>query len=773
MKVNRKVLVTAILAATFSFQSIAQQPVLEEVIVVAQKRESNLQDTAIAITAIGSETFDSLNIQNPADYENFVPSLSVRPAPQRLFIRGVGRITNSLGTEPGVAVYLDQIYSSEFGEMGRSNSLTTERVEILRGPQGTLFGRNATGGAVNIVSKRPADEFEHHARAKVGSYDELNWGLSSSGPVSDNLGYRVFAFQNKRDGYVDNLAGGDIYSLDTTSIGAQFDWDLTDTVNLWVSYNTYETDIDTLGGISGGHLISKYNTEEISTDGFLLGEPYQWDQANPAVRDPYKVDVSDIGRAKTDDVNRFIAHLTWDLDALTIKYVGGYSEGDFNRSNSDLGYTSRPDNRVVENSIQTRESQSHEIQFLSPGDGNFNWVAGVYFSDEETDQPFFIASLEAEYLENTLPTASFNPAEIAPNPGRIQYFQRGTLDYESQAAYADLNYQFNDSWKLTFGVRYSEDEKKGYEEQRLVLDPNVYGIDYTAIGFGDTCCGWLETDNAVANRKLKDDWDNTSGRVVLDWTPDDDTLVYASVSTGYKSGGFRLGNLDEEPYFDPEDLTSYEIGYKASFNDTLRLNAVLFFYDYKDMQVLVPSLTEENLAIPRVVNADKAEVTGFEIEATWLATENLELFANYSYLDGEYTDFCCAVDTIEDPDGEPQDLSGTPLVQTPQNKIFLGGSYSWRTESAGEFILLGSYAWIDERQYDVFENPETIADSYERVDATLTWFSPGDAWRVILSGKNLTDDFTWENLERLNNTALAGVPNLPRTYGLEVQYTLR
>ena len=767
---KKTLLNTAIVASLASTASYAQ---LEEVVVVAQKRESNLQDTSIAITSIGSDAFDELNIQNPIDYEAFVPSLSVRQDPSRLFIRGVGRITNSLGTEPGVAVYKDQIYSSEFGELGRSSSLTTERVEILRGPQGTLFGRNATGGAVNIVTKRPTVNFEHHARVKVGNYDELNWGLSSAGPITDNFGYRVFAFQNTRDGYVDNISGGDIYSLDTTSIGAQFDWDITDNINLWVNYNTYETDVDTLGGSSDGHLITEYNTEEQSTDGFLLSEQYLWDRPNPAVRDPYKVDVSDIGRAKTDDVNRFTAHLTWDLDALTIKYVGGYSEGDFNSRNNDLGYTSNPDNRVVQGSSQIRESYSHEIQFLSPGDGNFNWVAGIYLSSEETDQPFSINSLEAEYLENTLPTGSFNPAEIAPNPGRVQYYQRGVLDYDSQAVYADLNYQFSDSWRLTVGVRYSEDEKKGFEEQRLVLDPIIYGVDYTAIGFGDDCCGWLETDNEIANRNLKDDWTDTSGRVVLDWTPNDDTLVYASISNGYKSGGFRLGNLDEDPYFDPEDLTSYELGYKGTFNDILRLNAVLFFYDYQDMQVLVPALNDANIPIPRVVNAEEAEVKGFELEATWLATENLELFANYSYLDGEYTDFCCAVDTVEDPDGEPQDLSGTRLVQTPENKIFVGGAYSWRTDSAGEFVLLGSYAWIDERQYDVFENPETIADSYERVDATLTWFSPNDAWRVILSGKNLTDDFTWENLERLNADAIAAVPNLPRTYGLEVQYTLR
>jgi len=263
-----------------------------------------------------------------------------------------------------------------------------------------------------------------------------------------------------------------------------------------------------------------------------------------------------------------------------------------------------------------------------------------------------------------------------------------------------------------------------------------------------------------------------SGRVVLDYMYADDQMVYASIATGYKAGGFRLGSPQDNPSFDEETLVSYEIGYKGTFAEILRVNAAAYFYDYSDMQVLVPYLNDVNLPVEEIVNADEAEVKGFEIETTWLATDALTLMANYSYTDGEYTDFCCALDTIADPgSNEPIDLSGNPLTQAPENKFFVNASYTWQTYSYGEFVLSGSYSWVDERQYDVFNTDATLADSYYRADAMVSWFSPSSDIRVILSGKNLTEEETWSSLARLNSLgALNGQPNEPRTYSLEVQY---
>jgi iron complex outermembrane receptor protein len=787
---RKKVLAAATLAASVSLPTAAQntQNVLEEVIVVAQKRAENLQDTAIAITAIGGTMMDELNITSSADYEALVPSLSVRDNPSRLFIRGVGRVTNSLGTEPGVAVYLDQVYTSEITVLGRSNSLTTERVEVLRGPQGTLFGRNATGGAVNVTSLRPTEDFEHHARATVGDYDQLNMGVSSAGPITDTLGYRVYGYSNTRDGYIDNKGGDDIWDQDDYGLGAQLSWDATDTLNIWLSYATDIRDTKTSGVNKGGYLISAYRPDLLTQDGFLLSEQYQWDKENPAVKDPYKVDMNDVLRKKDDSNNKWITHVTWDLDNVTLKYVGSYFDGNNTQENGDVGFTSNPDNRVVEGVEQNSENYSHELQFISAGDGPLQWVGGLYYYHGETEQPFSINSKLADYLDYAIPEdeiALFDPSTAIPNPNRAQYSQTGDLDTDSYAIYADANYSFNETWKLTAGLRYSYDEKEGFEENFAVGDLKVtetilpgMGIsDYDvlkpiwdATGFPDDCCGVYLTP-IPNNRKLDDDWDNVSGRIVLDYMYSDDAMLYASISTGYKAGGFRLGTIQDNPSFDEEEVLAYEIGYKGTFNDTLQVNAAAYYYDYSDMQVLVPVLNDQNLPVEEVVNADKAEVLGFEVEAIWLPTDNLSLMGNYSYIDGEYDDFCCAVDERGAPELGEQDLSGNPLTQAPENKVFLNASYSIQTSSWGEFVPSASYSWVDERQYDVFDNDVTRADDYYRVDALVTWYSPSENIRVIASGKNLTEEETWTSLERLNNFgALNGQAMAPRTWSIEVQY---
>jgi iron complex outermembrane receptor protein len=203
----------------------------------------------------------------------------------------------------------------------------------------------------------------------------------------------------------------------------------------------------------------------------------------------------------------------------------------------------------------------------------------------------------------------------------------------------------------------------------------------------------------------------------------------------------------------------------------LQVNMAAYYYDYKDMQVLVPRLTDENLPVEEVVNADKAEVKGFEVEALWLVTDALTLMGNYSYIDGEYDDFCCAVDTVGAPELGEQDLSGNDLTQAPENKVFLNASYFLYTESWGDFMPSVSYSWVDERQYDVFDTDVTRADDYYRVDAQVSWTSPSEKIRVIAAGRNLTEEETWTSLQRLNSFgALNGQANEPRTWSVEVQY---
>ncbi|KAA1194320.1 TonB-dependent receptor [Pseudohalioglobus sediminis] len=785
MNTKHRIMAAAVCAATTSLPVVAES-MLEEVIVTAQKRETGLQDTSIAITALSGDALDDLNITSAGDYEALVPSLSVREEPSRLFLRGIGRVTNTLGTEPGIGLYRDGIYSSELNELNRSTSLTTERIEVLRGPQGTLFGRNTSGGAINIISKRPTENFEHQVRGTIGNYDRLDWGVSSSGPITDALGYRVYAKQQTRDGYIENISGKDIWDQDNRSWGAQLSWDVSDTFNIWFSYASDETDDYRNGLLANGTLITPYITDQVTQDGFFLSEQFGWDKENPTLKDPYKVDYNDALRTRDYRSNKYATHLTWDLSSVTLKYIGSYSENDWEAENGDFGFTSNPDVRGLEYSGQFQDSQSHEIQLLSASDGALQWVVGFYYYESDKDQPYIASTPTADPLEYAILVAdATNPAaELFFNPGRRQVDQFTSLETESKAVYADGNYSFNPEWKLTLGVRYTEDEKDGYEAQTIIADPRVAfvapGVSaydalkplWNAYGFPENCCGFLDREQETFNRRLKDDWSNVSGRMVLDYTPNDDILLYASIANGYKAGGFNLGPVQPDGSFDEETVLSYELGFKGTFADVLRVNAAAFFYTYDDMQVQTNTIIN-GLLVEQLVNAGESEVKGLEIEATWLATENLTLMANYSYLDGEYTEFDGQIDTISgDGPGDEQDLSGNPLTQAPKNKVYLNAAYAIPTQSIGEFVLSGAYSWVDERQYDAFNTDATLGDSYYRVDAMATWFSPSQDLRVILAGRNLTEEETYMSLERLNSAgAVVGFPNAPRTYSLEVQYS--
>ena len=422
-----KILAAATLGASLSLP-VSAQHALEEVIVTAEKRAENLQDTPIAITSINAAMLDDLNISNSGDYEAVVPSLVVRDVPARLFIRGVGRVTNSLGTEPGIAVYQDGVYASEIGVLNRATSLTTQQVDVLRGPQGTLFGRNATGGAISVTNKRPTEEFEHHVRGTTGNYDRLDLGASSSGPITDDLGYFAYAYKQSRDGYIENETGKDLLDKDNTGFGAQLSWDVSDSFNAWFSYRKDDIDEYTNGLIAQGILITPYKPDAITQDGFFYSEQYQWDKKNPAVNDKYKTDTNDALHARNHDNNKYTTHLTWDLSNVTLKYIGYYFENDWKSTNGDLGGTSNPDVRARESIEQNEDANSHELQMISMTDGPLQWVTGLYYFNENKEQPYN-AVASADYMQNVVPlSAATDISQVTPNPGQIQVNQQAQLD---------------------------------------------------------------------------------------------------------------------------------------------------------------------------------------------------------------------------------------------------------------------------------------------------------------------------------------------------------
>ena len=791
----------------------AQDRVLEEIVVTATKRTGTLQDTAIAISAFDSELQDQMNLGSPLDYETVVPSMTVRIFPNRISIRGVGRFSNSLGVHPGVATYYDGAYLAELAAL-YSQPLNIERVEILRGPQGTLFGRNTTGGAAVVTTKRPGDEFKAEVRGKYGNYEDVDAQVLVSGPINDTMRAKLYMSHNERDGWQDNRSGRDTGDNDTQYYEGQFDWDVTDRLNAWFKVGHIDSDYTP----SQASLLSLYDNVNFSRD--PLGFSPQFFQTLGGVQndtDPFKVDANDPGKVKLDRHYQITWDFQYDFDAVTVNLLGNYNHYNWDQRRRDFDATSNPDFRSVETIAQHQTIWSQEIQFTSNSDGPLSWVAGLYYNNDQNWQPYIIEDMDRPYFEtvvnglfDALPgvvpdlywPAVNNPQGLTDNPGQFYYAQEGEISTNSYAAYGEMNYAFNDNWAMTFGLRYSYDSYRADEGQVIYALSDIYvppGLAFfvctapfpDGFGFDPALClpqsGANFSKSQTTDSHDEDD-DNVSGRVILEWTPTDDHLFWGTIATGYKAGGVRLGALQDidvqeaersgRANFEPEEVTMLEAGWKGSLSDTLQVEAVVFYYDYKDMQQLDPYLSEiSGLILNDVINID-TEMWGIELTSRYVWGEHLSLFANYSYNSTEIAEdfltldntFCRCV----------QNLEGNDLTSTPEHKASLHADWAWNTD-IGAFSVGGTYSYVGSRQNDLYNTSAIEADSYTRLDAYLRWASPSDKLAVEIAGKNLNDEEYYNSLSGARSTypfsvdpqlQIWGRAGQPRTYWLEVQYRL-
>ncbi len=752
-------------------EAIAQPLTLEEIIVTSSKRETNLSDTAVSASVFSSDKLTNLQITNGTDYEALVPSLTFRQGPgSRIFIRGIGRVSNTLGLDPGVAVYNDGIYSSD-AELLNSSSLNQERVEILRGPQGTLFGRNATGGTFSSFSKRPTKELDVAVRASTGNFDAQNYQALVRGPINDSMGYKVFTVHSERDGYFNNVGNGDDGGAENSDFyEGQFQWDLNKDVQFWLKYSTLRYDREP----QPSTLLDPYTTESESQ---VVVQP-QADLVtsgivNPGLFDDRAYRIDDIGVSKLRNNDSWTTHINWDQGNFALKYIGGYSRSDFTTIGADGDATDNASRRRVNDIGQFSRQYSHELQLTSTTTDPLQYVVGLYTYHEENDQPFIVRSLTETNLllgEPGVITVNRN----TPNTGLI-FAQQGTLKTDSYAAYGEVSYQLNSEWQFVTGIRLSKDKKEGFERQEIRFDPEVLspllaGIPIPARNF-----------NPVPNFRdesvLDEDFENVSGRVIVNYTPNDNNFFYGSVSSGYKPGGFRLGSLQEVPSFDEETVIAYELGWKGRhFDNTLQLDAAIYLYNYNDNQVL-RAFTEpvSGTRMQSIENVD-ADIYGLEVEATYLLSDNLSIIGAYSYTDTElktnelFSDFSFPEGDIDPVTGDFVDeVDGNPAQQTPRNKISAIVNYQIPT-SVGVFAIRPTVSYVGARNFDIFDNRETRADSYTRIDLQGTWENNGRNIVVRLQGRNLSDKDIVNSIGGNNLQQRRHALAPPRTYSLELEY---
>jgi iron complex outermembrane receptor protein len=714
MKVNHRTLLSCAVSSVLGFSAsaaLAQESgrsasVLEEIIVTAQKRSEGLQEVPVAVSAYTSETRDLLGVNTIADLTDFTPGLSYATTLDRMSLRGVGRLTNNYGSDPGIATYSDGFYTASNVEAGK-RPIFTERIEVLRGPQGTLYGRNSIGGALNIISKRPTDTWQGEVRAVAGNYDTQIFDGSISGPITDWLRFKVAGstggqgvgfFRDVSDGLTEGNVSDDMY------VEGQLEFNIGENFEGWFKYahnewnqkrrSIVQITPDDVAPVYFGGLFPNTTFNAPTTLAptafnaaqppvlFLSGDRFV--PTSPSLADPRHFDTDSPFHTDLDNVHIYTLELIWHTGFADVKYVGGY-QGYTYQQVSDFDtvargpYTVRvggipnpavpgtffpgagqPAVYTIQPNVQAfyledKEYYSNEINLISNNDGPFQWIFGLYQYHEQVYQPSGVrVPLQAE-LEN--PHISATSATLGPaNPNRDLQNAGAYLDADARAVFAQIDYNLTDHWKLTLGGRYTEDNKDADEFRTRVLygfatripqnpagtPPNPVAGFWAAIPFA------FYSENNRQNH-LSGEWHATTGTAGLEWTPTSDTLAFAKYTRGYKSGGFNAGQFAGlDGYTDPEFIDSYELGLKQTIAQRLTANLSIFYYDYKDAQY--PSTVRDpvsNINESRFFNLNKATSQGVELEANWAATDALNLVLSYSYLDTEIDDDRCFIDNAD------------------------------------------------------------------------------------------------------------------------------
>ncbi|MDP3737712.1 MAG: TonB-dependent receptor [Hyphomonadaceae bacterium] len=695
--------------------AIAQAPPDTEqsdvVIITAQKRAQDIQDVPVAVTALGGEALQDLHVTDIRDLNALAPSLQIKTddnaANPKIFIRGIGLNDFNPNTASAVAIYTDGVYiGSPLAQMGQFFDL--DRVEVLRGPQGTLYGRNTTGGAINLISRKPTDEFDANASIEYGSYNGVTVEGAVGGPISSTLAYRAAGTYVTNDGYTLNRLTGN-RGNDTDRGSARFSL-------AWTPSDTFDALFQLRYGRSKGGSILAYNRSLLpqtagatGPDGFCAPAFYTsgdcTDLAGYANTSTnlYQGDYHLEGK---DEVETFggSATLTWDLGAMSLISVTGYDHAD----RDDLEDTDAGPTDIITARYQAKQwAASEELRLQSNGDNTLNWVAGIYLARDELESN--------SYYDVFRVANSGDPATDLPQ-GIGVFGWPFTQDTDSYAVFGQADYKVTDKLTATLGLRYSADDKTFHYDS--VYSSNV----------GDP------TFNIFPTVDDSRTFDSLSGKLGLQYAVNDDVNLYASYNRGYKSGGFFGGQTTDPaavlPYND-EVVNAYEVGLKSELLDNvLTANFAAFFYDYQDLQVytlVVDSNT--NLTVQNFTNASNAEVSGLEAELIATPIDGLDLSLGASFLDATYKDFSSAGD----------DYSGNTLPNAPEASLTGSARYEWSI-FGGSAEAQADVSYRSKVFYDT-RNVERLSDD-DRTFVNLRFgWKPGDGGMEFgVFGRNVTGE---------------------------------
>jgi len=772
----------------------AQGMVLEEVVVTAQKRAQSLQDVPIAISAMSGEKIDDTGITSLEELTLYIPNVTINGggATPNLFIRGIGSGTNP-AFEQSVGMYIDGVYAGRGPLAAVPTTMDLERVEILKGPQGILFGKNTIAGAINITTAKPSDEFEGMLEALYEpDHEEQQYNLMLTGPLTDTLAGRLAVRYDAMDGWWDNVTNGD-QGPDMSNWYARgsLRWDASDTVEIHTKYEYGDFNRDARPTVV-------YQSDFIGQENFAGSVPF------PVKSDTDK-GAGDIGDDNETETNVFAVTVNWDVNFATFTSISAYSGYDMDRNeNSDIAAVASINRSLSE----SYDQYSQELRFVSPGGEAVDWIAGGYYQYSELDISRRNEALDFA-LSGPLGVRGALLQTEAPIPSTFEQ------DSDSWAIFGQATWNATDVLRVTGGIRYNEETKdldKVTEQDQLKI--RVPGTDLSFLA--NPLTGDLVDDlrqHSFTNLSRDEDKWTFSGS--LQWDATDNAMLYASVSTGFKGGGYDENYSNEGEFvrkanpvtgeltgevregtdasvlnFDDETVVAYELGAKMGLLDgAAEVNVAIFRMEYDDLQV--SSLVGD---VYEVGNAGEAISQGVEIDGRWLLTERLTIGGSVAYLDGSYDDFkgaTCTVPQTTDPANNPgclrddgsnievpleaggQDLTDETLLFAPDWSANINAQYVMPLTASMELITSVDVNYTDEFYSALDLDPSTVHDDATKVNARIALASLDDSWSVAIIGKNLTDEDTqmWKNdVPTTDSNSYFGIPERPRSIAIQARY---
>lgn len=697
---------------------------LEEVIVTAQKRDETLQDVPITITALTADKLEKSNFTSVNDLQAMVPALRIDQAGafSQPTVRGVGSSTAGVGFSSNIATYVDGFYIPSQATTNMQ-LINLQNVEVLKGPQGTLFGRNATGGAILLTMLEPSPTPTAKVRASYGSYNTMNLSAYGSSSLTESIAADISGYKQTSDGFVENTFTNkdDDGAVDRWGVRTSATWDVNNYISFKLAYDHHDWDDSTPNATSA--LNGQSTTAFLEQVGFLP---------------PGAQIASKPKRVSNDGETKFFSKI--DGLYLTSRFnlndgldLVSYTMGRRERTKQILDLDSSSVTAFhnffdIENDAISQEFNLSGTAF----DDKLDWIAGLYYLN--VDEDYTDLSVKSVLLS-------------AISPGWISLYNVAST-IETYAAFTDMTYNITDDWMLTVGARYSYESADG-----LI---NIHPLGSFVLG------------SPPGKTYLDDSWGSFTPRGVLAYKPSANSKAYFSISKGFKAGQISPSSLLPTVSVDPENILAYELGYKFA-DSTVRFDASMFYYDYKDMQV-----ASYNAVAAIVSNAASSTIYGAETQLSLALTDELTVNFGAAYVHGEYDDYEKAPFFVQQPTAAipgsfvdvGADASGNQMQRSPKFTGNLGVQYQTPLP-AGSLRLNGDYYYTSKFYFDPAN--QNGQDGYGLLNLAAAWIDPSEAWTLSVYGKNVTNQ-VYRAQVLPGAFAIQQTYGEPATYGVSVTY---